>query len=85
MASVIQNGQLALCHCLQISESEVRDAIGIGGCCSLQDVRNCTGAGTGCTACHRRIVELLREDNLQSADGMDDFADYSGEPAPICD
>ncbi|MEX0716814.1 MAG: (2Fe-2S)-binding protein [Planctomycetaceae bacterium] len=90
MASVIQSGQLVVCHCLQISEDEVRDAIAIAGCCTLPQVRRCTGAGSGCTACHRRIVELLCEENLDAADacGLREFAGaerHSGEPSPICD
>lgn len=67
MQSSVQTGQVIICHCLQVTESEIRDAITIRGCCSLNDIRQCTGAGTGCTACHRRIYELLCEENVSAA------------------
>lgn len=50
-----------VCHCLRVTESEVRQAITEEGACSLQDVMCMTGAGTGCTACHCRIRALLSE------------------------
>ncbi len=50
-----------LCHCLEIGESTVADAIAICGLTTVKDVCRETGAGTGCTACHARLKELLRK------------------------
>ena len=44
-----------VCHCLQVRESAVVRAISTGEVDSLWDVIRCTGAGDGCTACHRAI------------------------------
>jgi len=52
-------GETSLCHCLEVSEQTVQDAIAFGGCRSLPAVMKCTGAGQGCTACHQRICRLL--------------------------
>jgi len=49
-----------VCHCLQVTEAELRDAIAR---CQLQTIREvacATGAGDGCTACHRLIQQYLR-------------------------
>jgi NAD(P)H-nitrite reductase large subunit len=48
-----------ICHCLQVKESQIVDAIAVTGAESLRDVVEHTGAGAGCTACHCRIRELL--------------------------
>ncbi len=48
-----------ICHCLQVKESQIVDAIAVTGAEALRDVIHHTGAGAGCTACHCRIRELL--------------------------
>ncbi|HUG93031.1 MAG TPA: (2Fe-2S)-binding protein, partial [Planctomycetaceae bacterium] len=50
-----------VCHCLHVTEMEIRGAVSTGAVNLLKDVMDCTGAGTGCTACHHRIRELCRE------------------------
>jgi len=52
-----------ICHCLGISESTVADAVAVCGLASVKDVCRETGAGSGCTACHARLRELLRKSN----------------------
>jgi NAD(P)H-nitrite reductase large subunit len=49
-----------LCHCLQVAEQEVVEAIVRCGLRSVGDVRCETGAGEGCTACHQAIREHLQ-------------------------
>ena len=49
-----------ICHCLQIRESQIRGCAAVLGLCSVRAVKQECGAGAGCTACHRRIRELLR-------------------------
>jgi NAD(P)H-nitrite reductase large subunit len=52
-----------VCHCLEISESTVADAIAICGLTSVKEVCRETGAGAGCTACHGRLRDMLRKTN----------------------
>lgn len=48
-----------LCHCENVAESTVRDAVESAGAASLEEVVSCTGAGSGCRACHCRIHRVL--------------------------
>ncbi|MCR9199873.1 MAG: (2Fe-2S)-binding protein [Planctomycetaceae bacterium] len=50
-----------VCRCLNVAESTIQDAASFGGCESLCDVKQSTGAGTGCMSCHARIKTMLRE------------------------
>lgn len=50
-----------LCYCMRISEAEVVETICALDLRTVQDVRRCTGAGTGCTACIHHIRECLRQ------------------------
>ena len=60
-----------LCHCLQITEEAVVEAASLFGLTTVKEVRERTGAGDGCTACHRRIRLVLQrvrvEEEAQSA------------------
>lgn len=47
-----------VCHCLRITEEMVRTAV-VMGAESVTDLRRQTGAGDGCTACHKRLDELI--------------------------
>lgn len=58
-----------VCHCLQVSRSEVVTAADVTGASSVRDIMKCTGAGKGCTACHRRIRNLLAETADQCPSG----------------
>lgn len=48
-----------VCHCLQISAAEINAAARTLEVPSIRCIMKCTGAGTGCTACHRRIRQVL--------------------------
>jgi bacterioferritin-associated ferredoxin len=48
-----------VCHCLQVTESTVREAADRCAFRSLCELVRETGAGSGCTACHRRLRRLL--------------------------
>jgi bacterioferritin-associated ferredoxin len=67
-----------VCHCLQITEDVIRAAARTFELRTIKDVRQHTGAGDGCTACHRRLRQLLesvrQEERLQSS---------SSSPSPI--
>lgn len=49
-----------LCHCMKISKKTVSDCIE-SGCSSLQEVVECTSAGSCCTACHKKIIKIIQE------------------------
>jgi NAD(P)H-nitrite reductase large subunit len=48
-----------LCYCLNVTEAEVVAAIRTKNVRTIADVRRQTGAGDGCTACHRRLRQCL--------------------------
>jgi NAD(P)H-nitrite reductase large subunit len=48
-----------VCHCLGIARSEIVTAADVTDATSVRDIMKCTGAGTGCTACHGGIRRLL--------------------------
>ena len=48
-----------VCRCLKVAEATVVDAIVTLGLRTVKDVRNATGAGDGCTCCHRELHALI--------------------------
>lgn len=50
-----------VCHCLQIRRSEIKTAASMRESATVRCVMKMTDAGTGCTACHSRIRQLLSE------------------------
>lgn len=50
-----------VCRCLNVAESAIQNAADFGGCESLRDIKQSTGAGTGCMSCHGRIKAMLRD------------------------
>jgi bacterioferritin-associated ferredoxin len=54
-----------VCHCLQVSETAVVRAVRDEGARSLCELACLTGAGGGCTACHRRLRHYLAEGRSQ--------------------
>jgi len=55
------SSETIVCHCLQVSESTLSDAIAVCGVATVKELCRETGAGGGCTACHHRLRELLRK------------------------
>ena len=55
-----------LCPCLQITEANVKAALVSLEIRSLQDLRQHTGAGDGCTACHKVLRKYI-ENHAQSS------------------
>jgi nitrite reductase (NADH) large subunit len=56
-----------VCRCLKVTEGEVVSAIITLGLRTVKEVRQCTGAGDGCTACHRALRECLDRHSSPSA------------------
>jgi bacterioferritin-associated ferredoxin len=50
-----------VCRCLQITDVEIREAVATCGVQDLKDLGRCTGAGQGCTACHRLLRRYLED------------------------
>ncbi|HZE98390.1 MAG TPA: (2Fe-2S)-binding protein [Planctomycetota bacterium] len=50
-----------LCECLGVTEIRVAAAVRSGRACSVNEVMACTGAGTGCTACHKAIQAVVEQ------------------------
>jgi bacterioferritin-associated ferredoxin len=48
-----------VCRCLKVAEGQIVDAVVSLGLRTVKEVRSATGAGDGCTCCHRQIRELL--------------------------
>lgn len=52
-------GGPVICHCLQVTESDLMTALQTLEIRTVRDVRRATGAGDGCTACHRKIQSYI--------------------------
>lgn len=75
----------ALCHCFGVTESRIRQIADECPFATLQTVRQQTHAGGGCTACHRRIKNLLQRHQAERlADSQPAYTGESGFPSPIC-
>ncbi len=44
-----------VCACLQVTERQLRAAVEQTGIQTVRELIRATGAGAGCTACHRRL------------------------------
>jgi bacterioferritin-associated ferredoxin len=47
-----------VCLCEGVTDREIHEALD-EGCRSIPDVMECTGAGTGCGACHSTIATIV--------------------------
>lgn len=59
-----------ICHCLNVSEHEIRDAIAEHEPQSVRAVSQVCGAGAGCMSCHRHIRRMLNERVVQRRSQM---------------
>ncbi len=50
-----------ICHCLQVSEASIDAAAAKAPFQSIKEIAGRTGAGDGCTGCHRRLIQYLAE------------------------
>ena len=48
-----------VCACLQVTERQLRAAVEQTGVQTVRELIRATEAGTGCTACHRRLESCL--------------------------
>jgi NAD(P)H-nitrite reductase large subunit len=54
-----------VCHCLQVTEAALVEALEGLGLRTLKEVRRHTGAGDGCTACHKLLGKYLERHGAQ--------------------
>jgi len=50
-----------ICHCLNVTESDIREVISEHEPQTVQSVSQICGAGAGCMSCHRHIRRMLNE------------------------
>lgn len=72
-----------VCHCLQVRETSVVEAVKRLALTTLDEVRDYTSAGNGCNCCHGRIRQILEQHGYASeARLVPAYASSSSEP--IC-
>jgi NAD(P)H-nitrite reductase large subunit len=76
----VGRAERVVCRCLQVTESALVEALTTLQLRTLKDVRRHTGAGDGCTACHKRLCRYLE---LYGAQPCPAPPPPSSEP-PIC-
>jgi bacterioferritin-associated ferredoxin len=59
-----------VCRCLKVTEQTIITAIRDAGASSIKELKVLTGAGDGCTCCHKELRVYLEV--------------YSPSPSPIC-
>jgi bacterioferritin-associated ferredoxin len=59
-----------VCRCLQVTEDDVVAAITTLELRTVKEVRQATGAGDGCTACHHALRQLIEQRATQSSSGV---------------
>lgn len=64
MSPAYQCDSPIVCRCLNISEADILEAVQRGRLESVHEVVRQTGAGDGCTACRRAIMQYVQ--NRQS-------------------
>jgi len=48
-----------VCRCLKVTEDAIVRAVVVLGLRSVREIRTATGAGDGCTCCHKLLVRLI--------------------------
>ncbi|MFO0796312.1 MAG: (2Fe-2S)-binding protein [Gemmataceae bacterium] len=48
-----------VCRCLKVTEGRIVEVVTTLGLRTVKEVRNVTGAGDGCTCCHKQIRALI--------------------------
>jgi bacterioferritin-associated ferredoxin len=48
-----------VCRCLKVTEETIISAIRVHGTTTIRELRTISGAGDGCTCCHRELKQYL--------------------------
>jgi bacterioferritin-associated ferredoxin len=63
-STAVEGADPVVCRCLNITESTLKEVTAQCPLMSLCEIARLTGAGTGCTACHRRLRKFFAADRL---------------------
>jgi len=66
MSIVESSTDKMVCYCYGLRESDIRQSMQLHGCEELSAIMSCSGAGTGCTACHRRIQDVIDQQAIEA-------------------
>lgn len=50
-----------VCHCMNVTEDTILEALAMFDIDTVQDLRHYTGAGDGCTCCHRQLRQMIEK------------------------
>jgi bacterioferritin-associated ferredoxin len=53
-----------VCHCLHVTEEMLLEALAALNLGSVNEIRAVTGAGDGCTACHKRLHKYIERQRI---------------------
>lgn len=57
-----------ICECKSVPKIEITEAIRKGGCQSIVDIQNTTGASTGCGRCKPAVIDILMKELQKQLD-----------------
>ena len=66
MSVVESSRDKMVCYCYGLRESDIVQSMQLHGCQELSAIMTCSGAGTGCTACHRRIQDVIDQQAIKA-------------------
>ena len=66
MSSVLPSADKVVCHCLRVTESQIRDVLAKGKARHVYDVIDETRAGSNCHSCKRDIKCVMAEEHACS-------------------
>lgn len=83
--AALQRVDPVLCHCLNVTESQVKTAIAEHKLETVKQVMSCTQAGGGCNSCHASILALIDAAAPVTDRGRPEWAQPFFSPAaPTC-
>lgn len=53
-----------VCRCLNVTESQIIQAVAMHDVNTLRELRHLTGAGDGCTCCHGQLQDYINRVSL---------------------
>ncbi|MFO0926428.1 MAG: (2Fe-2S)-binding protein [Gemmataceae bacterium] len=56
-----------VCHCMNVTEDTILEALATFDIDTVKDLRHYTGAGDGCTCCHRQLRQMIESHKARVA------------------
>lgn len=72
-----------ICHCLKVTEQMVIEALQLHGLRTVKEIRMVTGAGDGCTACHKRLMKYIERYSYPTRVRTESEAVAISQPLPV--